>query len=85
MVLTQIEGKYQETNSLTQLSKLQVDYNNTGDCCDEQLPSLSADFTAKQILQLKYAFKTAKSIFKTTVKEGIRSLKAEPMHLLLFG
>ena len=34
--------------------------------------------------QLKYAFKSAKSLFKTTVKEGIRSLKAERMHFL-FG
>ena len=77
----------QSDSAISQLSPgHQVDCtNNTRECCDEQSPSLSAaDVTTKQILQLKYAFKTAKSIFKTTVKEGIRSLKAERMHFL-FG
>ena len=77
----------QSDSAISQLSpgqEVQVDCNNTRECCDDQSPSLSADVTTKQILQLKYAFKTAKSIFKTTVKEGIRSLKAERMHFL-FG
>ena len=58
-------------------------------CLPKIIRRITFEFTALytsifMILQLKYAFKSAKSIFKTTVNEGIRSLKAERMHFL-FG